>query len=420
MEVRILRGNIIYSDTPQKLTMMESGYLVIEDGISQGVYDKLPAKWEKVPVTDYGDQLIMPGLSDIHLHAPQYAFRCLGMDLELLDWLNTYTFPEERKYEDIEYAKKAYTMFVNDLKKSGTTRVCIFATIHKKATELLMDLLEESGICGYVGKVSMDRNSPDYLREDDSLEEVEEWLHDIKDKYQRIQPILTPRFIPSCTDDVILGLAKIQERENLPIQSHLSENQAEISWVQELSPESTCYGDAYDRLGAFGSNGKAIMAHCVYSGEEEMALMKERGVYIAHCPQSNTNLASGIAPAKRYLEEGLLIGLGTDVAGGAHLSIFRAMADAISVSKLRWRIQDQTWKPLTVEEAFFMGTKGGGAFFGKVGSFEKGYEADVLVVDDSSVSHPQKLSLRDRLVRVIYMPDQVEITHRYIKGEDYE
>ena len=419
MEVKVLKGNIIYSDTPQKLNFLENGYLVIEGGISQGIFARIPKKWEGYPVTDYGNCLIVPGLSDIHLHAPQYSFRCLGMDLELLDWLNTYTFPEESKYKDLDYAKKAYTMFVEDLKKSGTTRVCVFATIHTKATELLMKLLEESGICGYVGKVSMNRNSPDYLREEDSLGAVEEWLDEIRGKYHRIQPVLTPRFTPSCTDDVVQGLAEIQKREGMPIQSHLSENLSEISWVQELSPESTCYGDAYDRLGAFGSNGKAVMAHCVYSGEEEMGLMKKRGVFIAHCPQSNTNLASGIAPAKRYLEEGFSIGLGSDVAGGAHLSIFRAMADAISVSKLRWRVQDQAWKPLTVEEAFFMGTKGGGAFFGKVGSFEKGYEADALVIDDSSISHPQDLTLRDRLERLIYMPEQVKMIHRYIRGEEF-
>ena len=419
MEVKVLKGNIIYSDTPQKLNFLENGYLVIEGGISQGIFARIPKKWEGYPVTDYGNCLIVPGLSDIHLHATQYSFRCLGMDLELLDWLNTYTFPEESKYKDLDYAKKAYTMFVEDLKKSGTTRVCVFATIHTKATELLMKLLEESGICGYVGKVSMNRNSPDYLREEDSLGAVEEWLDEIRGKYHRIQPVLTPRFTPSCTDDVVQGLAEIQKREGMPIQSHLSENLSEISWVQELSPESTCYGDAYDRLGAFGSNGKAVMAHCVYSGEEEMGLMKKRGVFIAHCPQSNTNLASGIAPAKRYLEEGFSIGLGSDVAGGAHLSIFRAMADAISVSKLRWRVQDQAWKPLTVEEAFFMGTKGGGAFFGKVGSFEKGYEADALVIDDSSISHPQDLTLRDRLERLIYMPEQVKMIHRYIRGEEF-
>lgn len=410
MEIKIIKGNIVYSETPKQLSVTEQGYLVCKDGISQGVYQKLPEEWAAEAVTDYGEQLIVPGLSDIHLHAPQYAFRGLGMDLELLEWLDTYTFPEEGKYQDLAYAKKAYSMFVADLKKSGTTRVCVFATIHEKATELLMDLLEESGIKGYVGKVSMNRNCPDYLSEADGVRAVENWLTNSQEKYHKIQPILTPRFIPSCTDELLCGLAEIQKREHLPLQSHLSENLSEINWVKELSPESTCYGDAYDRLGAFGSNGKTVMAHCVHSNAVELELIKKRGVFIAHCPQSNTNLASGIAPAKQYLAEGCSIGLGSDVAGGANLSIFRAMADAIQVSKLRWRIQDQNWKPLTIEETFYMGTKGGGAFFGNVGSFEKGFEVDALAIDDRAIVHPQDISVRNRIERLIYMPQKAKIT----------
>ena len=159
-----------------------------------------------------------------------------------------------------------------------------------------------------------------------------------------------------------------------------------------------------------------IMAHCVYSTEEEIALMKKRGVVIAHCPQSNTNLASGIAPAKRYLKENMSIGLGSDVAAGSSLSILRAMADAIQVSKLRWKLAEEEYEPLTLEEAFYMGTKGGGSVFGKVGSFEPGYEFDAVVLTDSNIRSPKDVSVKDRLERLIYLADDRNVRATFVAG----
>lgn len=417
MSIFALKGNIIYSKNKSELEIRENQYLVCNDGISEGVYEELPEDLCDIEVKDYGKQLIVPGMVDLHLHAPQYAFRGVGMNQELLDWLNTYTFPEEGKYIDKEYARKAYEIFVKDLKKSGTTRVCMFGTIHREATELLMELLEDNGLRGYVGKVSMNRNAPDYLCEDESLQEVELWLSEIQGKFKNIQPIITPRFIPSCTDELMINLAQKQKEYGLPLQSHLSENEGEITWVQELCPESKFYGDAYDRFDAFGSNGKTVMAHCVHSSNQERNLMKERGIYVAHCPDSNTNLSSGIAPAKLYLNEGINIGLGTDIAGGHELSIFQTMKAALQVSKLRWRLIDQVVKPLIMEEAFYMATKGGGSFFGNVGSFEKGYEVDALVLDDSALNPILELSTKDRLERLIYSMKDEYITEIYIAGK---
>ena len=144
--------------------------------------------------------------------------------------------------------------------------------------------------------------------------------------------------------------------------------------------------------------------------------MKERGVFVAHCAQSNMNLASGAAPVRTYLEQGISMGLGTDMAGGYSISIFRAMTDSIQASKLRWRLLDETKAPLTMEEAFYLGTLGGGAFFGNVGSFEKGYELDAIVIDDSRLLPPHVLSLRERLERVIYLSDERDITDKYVAG----
>lgn len=415
-----LKGNIVYSKDKQELVICQEGYLVCVNALVKGVYKTLPFEYGGIPVTDYGQRLIIPGLTDLHVHGPQYSYRGLGMDLELLEWLEVHTFPEEAKFKNGDYAKQAYSIFVENLRKGATTRACIFATVHRKSTLLLMDMLEEAGLHTMVGKVNMDRNCPDYLREssaEDSATETVEWIKDVMHKhYIHTRPILTPRFTPSCTDELMEKLKMIQLRYKLPLQSHLSENQGEIGWVKELCPWSAFYGEAYDRFGLFGADCPTVMAHCVYSGEKEISRMKENGVFVAHCPESNMNLASGVAPVRRFLEEGLQVGLGSDVAGGTTESIFGAMTHAIQASKLRWRLQDDTLKPLTMEEAFYMGTKGGGAFFGKVGSFEPDYELDAVVLDDSRLGHPQALDVKQRLERIMYFSDDREIFAKYIQG----
>lgn len=417
----ILKGNIIYSKNPKEFTICRHGYLVCRDGKVEGVYQTLPFKLGGNPVHDYGDCLIIPGLVDLHIHAPQYSFRGLGMDMELLEWLEANTFPEEAKYASLEYAEKAYRIFADNMRRSATARACIFGTVHRKATLLLMDLMEQTGLGTMVGKVNMDRNCPDYMIEgtEESAGETLEWIKDVLHrKYQNTRPILTPRFAPSCTDELMEDLKKLQLRYGLPLQSHLSENQGEIAWVRQLCPWAEFYGEAYDRFGLFGADCPTVMAHCVYSDEKETARMKENGVFIAHCPESNMNVSSGIAPVRRYLEQRLRVGIGSDVAGGSSENLFRAMAHAVQASKLRWRIADSSLEPLTAEEVFYMASKGGGAFFGKAGSFEPGYEFDAVVLDDARLAHPQKLDVRSRLERMIYLADEREVRAKYVKGKE--
>lgn len=415
----VLKGDVCCSKDPKTLAFQKDGFLVCLRGLSAGVFAELPARYRALPCRDYSGRLILPGLTDLHVHAPQYGYRGLGMDLELLEWLDTRTFPAEARYGDPEYGEKAYRDFVEDVKRGPNTRVCVFATVHVPATLKLMDLLEASGLKAFVGKVNMDRNCPDGLREKDaasSLAATLEWLEKCRGRYQNVRPILTPRFIPSCTDRLLEGLGRIQREYGLPVQSHLSENLEEIAWVKKLCPDAAFYGEAYRRHSLFGGAAKTVMAHCVYSGEEEIRLMKEQGVYVAHCPMSNTNLSSGIAPVRRYLEEGLALGLGSDVAGGYATSIFRAMADAIQVSKLRWRLSDQSLKALTLPEAFYLGTIGGGSFFGKTGSFDQGNELDALVVDDRPFNGGQELTIPERLERVIYLSGDQHIEKKFVAG----
>ena len=148
--------------------------------------------------------------------------------------------------------------------------------------------------------------------------------------------------------------------------------------------------------------------------------MKENGVFIAHCPESNMNVSSGIAPVRRFLQEGLNVGIGSDVAAGSTENLFRAMTHAIQASKLRWRLVDDEQTPLTLEEVFYLATKGGGAFFGHVGSFEKGCEFDAVVLDDSRLKHPQPLDIRSRLERMLYLADDREIKAKYVKGKEID
>lgn len=415
-----LKGNIIYSKNQNELNLFENSYLICQDGKSMGVFEKLDEKYKNIEVIDFGNKIISPGLVDLHIHAPQYNFRGMGMDLELLDWLNTYTFPSEAKFKDENYAKRSYQRFVNYLKFGPNTRHIIFSSLHVKSTQILMDLMEKTKMVSFVGKVNMDRNGGVDLEEKDADESEKatlNWLENIKGKYKNTYPILTPRFIPSCTDELLEKLRKIKDDYKLPIQSHLSENLGEIEWVKELVPKSKFYGEAYELFDLFGKNNKTVMAHCVYSNEDEQNLIKENKVFIAHCPDSNTNLTSGIAPAGKYLRDGQKIGLGSDVAGGSHASIFKAMADAIKVSKLRYRLLDEKIRPLSLEEAFYMATLGGGEFFGKVGSFEKGYEFDAIIIDDEKLLEEDKFNLKQRLERIVYLSKDEDVVSKFVRGE---
>lgn len=418
MKNYVIKGNICYSKSKNEICTLENGYVVCENGLCAGVYEALPEVYQEFPCYHYEDHIIIPGLTDLHVHAPQYPFRGLGMDLELIDWLNTHTFAEESKYADEEYADKAYDIFAEDILNSATTRACIFGTIHTEATLLLMKKMEATGLKTYVGKVNMDRNSPEYLCEESaekSAEATEKWLQESKG-FENVRPILTPRFTPSCTDELLERLSGLQKKYHLPVQSHLSENLAEIEWVKELCPGTGCYGESYDRYGLFGRSCPTVMAHCVHSGEEEMEMMRKQNVFIAHCPESNTNLSSGVAPVKTYLAKEMKVGLGTDIAAGSSLSLFKAMTMAVQCSKLRWRLLDQSVSPLTMEEVFYLATKGGGEFFGKVGSFESGYEFDAVVLDDSSIKHPRELSVRERLERLIYLAEDRHIAAKFVNG----
>lgn len=415
---KIYKAHILYTKEQSRFEVLENGYIAVDtNGRVTGVSANLSSlDSEDAEIVDFGNRLLIPAMNDLHVHAPQYRNQGIAMDLELMQWLQNYTFPEEMRYADIEYAKRMYRHFVHDLWRVGTMRACTFATIHTESTRELMRLFQEAGLGALVGKVGMNRNCPEGLQE--SVEEMvkgyESLIAEFNEPDALVRPIVTPRFIPSCTPEMLRACGELAAKYHLHVQSHLSENRDEIALVQKLEPESSCYGDAYDRYGLFGQT-PTVMAHCVFSESEEMALMKQRGVLVAHCPTSNLNVTTGIAPIRQLLNEGVRVGFGSDISGGHDLSIFRVMVYAIQMSKLHYQ-RNHARSFLTLSEAFWMATKSAGSFFGRVGSFEPGYEFDALVIDDRKLLIDADYSLLDRLERFVYLGDDRLIEARYCHG----
>ena len=415
---KVYKAHILYTKERSRFEVLENGYVAVEDGRVVGISTDLSSLGgDEQSVTDFGDCLLIPAMNDMHVHAPQYRNQGIAMDLELLPWLKSYTFPEEKKYADTAYAERMYRRFVRDLWRFGTMRSCVFATIHTDSTRLLMQLFQEAGMGAMVGKVAMNRNCPPELSEtvEDMIEGNEALIAEFYNPDALVRPIITPRFVPSCTPEMLQACGNLAAKYQMPVQSHLSENISEIELVQNLEKESSNYGDAYNRYGLFGQT-PTIMAHCVWTAGEELELMKKNGVMVAHCPTSNLNLASGLAPIRTFIEEGIPVGLGSDISGGHDLNIFRMMVFAIQVSKMHY--QQNHAKPfLTLSEVFWLATKSAGSFFGRVGSFEPGYEFDALVIDDRDLNHDH-YSLLHRLERFIYLGDDRQIVRRFCQGQE--
>ncbi|WP_330566163.1 amidohydrolase family protein [Romboutsia sp. Marseille-P6047] len=325
----ILKGNIIFTSRPDKFETYPNSYILVIDGKVKSITKEIPKGYTKEDVEDLGNSLIIPGFVDIHVHAPQLYNVGIGYSKQLIPWLNEYTFPLESKFKDIEFAYKAYEKFVKELCKVGTTRSCVMATLHKDATKILIELFEKSGLGSYIGKVNMDRNSPSYLIENtkESIRNTKELILELKSRNRTddnfkplVNYIISPRFVPSTTPELMKGLGKISKDHEIPIQSHLDENNDEIRWVKELHPECNSFCEVYEYYGLLRKN-KTIMAHCIYNEEDEIEILKKYNIMVAHCPQSNFNLSSGIMPLRKYLNKGISVGLGSDVGAGHTLDM---------------------------------------------------------------------------------------------------
>ena len=416
MNITILHGNIVSAPELGKLEIVEHGYLVAKNGIIEGVYQHLPDKYIGHEIIGRGNNLILQSFSDMHLHAPQFPMLGMGMDMPLIEWLNTYTFPTEARFSDNEHARKVYSQLAYWLKANGTTRVVMFSSLHREGTLILMEEMEKAGLTGYVGKVNMDRNGGENYQETtwESVKETLLWLEECE-KFKNIKPIITPRFTPCCTNDLMDILGKLAKEKDLPIQSHLSENLNEIAWVKELHPDCQQYWETYEKYGMW--NDRTVMAHCVWSDERERQALKDAGVYVAHCASSNENLISGYAPIRKMLDEGVKVTLGTDIAAGESLSMFDAAAAAIQASKAR-RIMDN-WETdfLTVADAYYLATSAAAEFFGEKPGFAPGNPLSAIVLRDNELLLPKEMTVLERFERCIYHRQHTAVKSVWSNGE---
>lgn len=413
--IKILRGHIIYTKEKKCFEVHENSYLVINNKKVVAIYKELPKRYKDMSITDYGDAIIIPSFIDLHIHAPQYMQMGLGLDLELIDWLNRYTFKCEGKFADVDYAKKVYPHFVEALYQNGTLRSCIFATIHNDSTKILVKELKKKKLSAYVGKVNMNQNAPENLIQttEYSIRETEKFIEDNGDD-DLVKPIITPRFAPCCTSDLLKKLGNLSIKKSIPVQTHLAENKREVEWVKSLFPQSRNYSDVYKRHQLYG-NEKSLMAHSIYLDKEEIEMAKLENIYLVHCPNSNMNLSSGIMPLTGYLDQGIKVGLGSDVGAGHKIGMQHTIISAIQCSKMRYVLNNEE-RILSESEAFYLATKLNGSFFGNIGSFEEGFLFDALVIKDpaSLINH---LTPLEQLQRFLYCGGPDSIIDRYLEGQ---
>ncbi len=408
----VIHGNFLYTPDKDNFVTLKNGYMYLRNGRIEYLGNKCPI--ENIPVLNYQDKLILPGFYDMHLHAPQFNQIGHGMDEQLLDWLNKYTFAEESKFVSASYAEEVYKIFADELVRNGTVGTAIFSTIHFESTNKLAEKILAKGLRAYVGKVNMDTNSATTLTEDTkiSLQETEKFIQKWRQN-KFVKPIITPRFVPSCTPELLQGLGNLAVKYNLPVQSHLSENISEVNLVKKLFPQEKYYLEVYDKFNLFGET-PTLMAHCIHLSDAEISKIAKRNVYAVHCPDSNLNLSSGIMPVRKMLNAGVKIALGSDIGAGHSLFIPHAIVRAVQLSKLA-NLADNSCTPLKLSEIFYMATKSGGSFFGKSGSFEINFTADFIVVN---VPESQKnKSLEEQLQNFIYHGKPQDIIKIYVAGK---
>ncbi len=407
------RGDILYAPDAEKIEAYANHWIVVENGIVSGIFPALPERLAGIERRDYGDSLIIPAFSDLHIHASQYFQRGVGMDKLLFDWLNDYTFPQEARFSDLSYAKAAYGALTDNFLRHGTFHASIFTTIHRGAADVLFDLLERSGMSAFIGKVNMDQNSPEFLCETtrESLDETERFLADHSGRGS-VQPIITPRFAPTCSEELLKGLGKLAKQYHCPMQTHLVESREQIAYTMRLFPCYASDAEIYQRAGLL--DHLSILAHVIFPTQDDLNILKQTNSICVHCPDATANITAGIMPLVWLSEQGVDIALGSDVGGGHGIPVYRQISRAIQLSKIK-QLYEPEHKRVTLARAFYHATKAGGSVFGRMGSLEPGYRFDALVLSGLA-DKGYSLSPSERLERFCYIGDDRNILERYIAG----
>ncbi|XP_030372667.1 guanine deaminase [Scaptodrosophila lebanonensis] len=440
--VTVYRGTVLHTKSFDEFEVFDHGFIAVDNNGKIIGLGKNYASWLKqyhIPAEDLSEvrlndyQFIMPGLVDCHIHAPQYAQLGLGLDMPLLDWLNTYTFPLEAKFSNRNYAEHVYRGVVESTIRCGTTLASYFATNHLDSTLILAEEALRQGQRALIGKVCSNCNSPDYYVEktSDSISSTELFVKAVRElKSPLILPTITPRFALSCTKDLLTRLGSMAKRLDVHIQSHISENLAEIDAVKGIF--KTGYAAVYDNASLLTK--KTVLAHGVHLEDAEIALIKERGTAIAHCPASNTMLSSGICDVQRLINAGVTVGLGTDCAGGNSVSIQNAMLRTLEVSKHLEFFNKQhisgsaiisqpnpLYKPLKYTEALYLATLGGAkalALDHVTGNFVEGKEFDALLIDVSIGEKPNRTyNATELLEKFIFSGDDRNVRVVFVAGK---
>ena len=396
----------------------DDGFIAVDGDRIVGVGDFQDMPRDSSALIQLGrDALVVPGFVDTHLHAPQLEM--IGSyGGHLLEWLNRYTFPTEAKFRDPLHAAVIARAFFDELLRNGTLCALIFSTIHAEATEIFFAEAERRGFRGIIGKTMMDRNAPPALLENprESYEQsrvlLQKWH-----KRGLLRYAITPRFAPTSTPELLEAAGQLKrEFPDAYVHTHISENQNEVLWVQQLFDEAE-YADVYDRYGLLDE--RAVLAHGVWLTAEELDLLARRGARIAHCPNSNLFLGSGLFRLHRTLQAGVGVGLGTDIGAGTTPSMFTAMADAYKVQQ----VQGVSLSPFHL---WYLATLGGArtlSLDGEIGSIEPGKSADFLVLDLRatplvSMRSDRASSIEDLLAGLIFMGDDRVVKSRFIAGRD--
>ncbi|KAG5884346.1 hypothetical protein JTB14_024425 [Gonioctena quinquepunctata] len=429
-KVQVIVGNIIHCKGKFEVQVLDRGFIIFQGSKMLAIGEEadlsntkmklnLNANFEKTILKS--SQIIIPGLIDTHIHAPQYPNCGLGYDKPLLEWLDTYTYKLEKQYRDQDFSKKAFKGVVKKTIDHGTTTACYFGSMFNKTTEILVDTVIEYGQRALVGKLNMTTLAPDdYIEKPkESISNTIDFIRFVESKKTLlVKPIITPRFALSLDMDSMKELGKIAQKEKLHIQSHIAENTDEVNSVQ--SKFQMPYADVYDKANLLTS--KTILAHGIYLSNTELKLLAERKTSISHCPESNTCLKSGLCDVRRLLDFGLEVGLGTDVSGGPSPSIVRAMRAALDVS-IHLSFQEKCYVPLTYEDVFYLATLGGAkalSMDAEIGSFQPGKQFDALIVDmdvdNCSADHILNCSPLELLQKFIYTGDDRNIVNVYVAG----
>jgi len=406
---KIIAGNILFFPKPDKVSAYVPGYLVInEKGKIEEVGNlPIPEKYRGIATLDYSGFWILPGFIDLHSHIPQIDERG-RYSRGLLSWLDKHIYPAEKRFEDPEIARDASRRFFTNLLRSGTTLAVLYSSLHLEATDIAFDEAKKIGIRAIIGKVQMDQNVPDELREDressirESIELIEKW-HGYDNN--RLMYVFSPRFAPATSEALLKEIAVLAKRYDVYIQTHLSENKDEVEWVKELYPKYGSYTAFYEAMGILGK--KTLLAHSIYLSEEEYKILKETESRVVHCPTANLFLHSGRMNLSKMKEYGITIGLGTDIGAGLHFSLLNVMRNMYYLNSV------------SPTEAFYYATRSGAIAIGledEIGLLEPGFDADLVVLDSGKLERGLMNDIDRTLSAFMFKGDERVVKAVFVRG----